>query len=314
MSSITLAGGPVSWGVDFAGDPGNPPYTDVLDGIERAGLTHLELGPVGYLPPDALATRPLDAVGTFVFDDFHRAAPHVLQATDAALGAIAAAGGTLLILIDRPSDIRAVTAGQADRAPRLGRPAFTRMADTFLRAAERAHTRGIRPVLHPHAGGYVEFEDEIDRLLEATGVGLCLDTGHALYAGSDPAELIRRHASRLEHLHLKDLREHAVSPFWDAVRAGAFCPIGDGLLDLRSLQVALEATAYRGFATVEQDRRPGSPGDPVEDLVKSVGRVRAAGIGAAQEPPDLQGLPTAGTAGGNAGGTDSPTPLGDGRT
>lgn len=280
MSPIRLAGGPVSWGVDFAAAPGNPPYGEVLEGIAAAGLEWLELGPVGYLPPQAPAWHGLSAVGTFVFDDFHRADAAVLDATDAALDAIAAAGGTLLVLIDRPCAERAATAGRSDLAPRLREHQWTRMRDSFRRAAEHAAARGIRPVVHPHAGGYVEFEDEIEALLAATDLGLCLDTGHALYAGADPAELIRRHAARLEHVHLKDVAEPIRARglgFWDAVAAGVFCPVGDGMLELAPLREALDG--YDGFATVEQDRRPGSPGTPAGDLRRSVERLRTAGIG-----------------------------------
>ena len=57
MSVIHLAGGPVSWGVDFADTPGNPAPDTVLDGIAAAGLCWTELGPVGYLPPDPGAAR-----------------------------------------------------------------------------------------------------------------------------------------------------------------------------------------------------------------------------------------------------------------
>ena len=144
-------------------------------------------------------------------------------------------------------------------------------------AGERAAARGIRAVIHPHAGGFIEFEDEIERVLDETDLGFCLDTGHALYAGSDPVTLIHRYRARLDHVHVKD-----ISPgprpdnFWDAVEAGAFCPIGDGLLDLDALKQAL--TGYDGFATIEQDRRAGSPGSPGEDLRRSVERAIAAGL------------------------------------
>src|SRR3954464_11605811 len=100
---IRLAGGPVSWGVDFADAPGNPPYDEVLAGIAASGLRWLELGPVGSLPPRALAAHGLRAVGTFVFDAFHAASgddaraerevARVLAAVDAALAAIAEGGG-----------------------------------------------------------------------------------------------------------------------------------------------------------------------------------------------------------------------------
>src|SRR5688572_13792200 len=132
MLDIRLAGGPVSWGVDFAGSPSNPPHADVLDAIARSGLRWLELGPVGYLPTDpaaaqaALMSRGLGAVGTFVFEDFHSpaATTAVLAATAAALDAITATGGALLVLIDRPSPARAATAGRPGSAPRLDGPAW----------------------------------------------------------------------------------------------------------------------------------------------------------------------------------------------
>src|SRR3954468_13610615 len=98
---IRLAGGPVSWGVDFADAPGNPPHEDVLAGIAAAGLRWMELGPVGYVPPAAPAEHGLRAVGTFVFDAFASGNDAVLVAVDAALDAIVAAGGSLLVLIDR---------------------------------------------------------------------------------------------------------------------------------------------------------------------------------------------------------------------
>lgn len=277
---IELAGGPVSWGVDFADDPGNPPYGEVLAGIAGAGLSWMELGPVGYVPPAAPAEHGLRVVGTFVFDAFAggdgEARGSVLAAVDAALGAIAAAHGRLLVLIDRPSPARANTAGRSDAAPRMRDPAP--MLDLLREAGDRAAKRDVRAVVHPHAGGYIEYEDEIESVLESTGLGLCLDTAHALYAGSDPAALIRRYRGRLHHLHLKDLSP-APRPlnFWDAVRAGAFCPIGDGMLNLDEIREALGG--YDGFATVEQDRRADSPGSPAEDLKRSVERLRAAGFG-----------------------------------
>jgi inosose dehydratase len=285
MCAIRLAGGPVSWGVDFADAPGNPPPEVVLGGIAGAGLRWLELGPAGYLPGGRAALRScgLSAVGTFVFADFHRADAELARAATDALDAIVAAGGTLLVLIDRPSPARAATAGRSGAAPRLDSAGWTGMRDRLRRAAAQAAARGVRAVVHPHAGGYLEFADEVDRLLAEVGpeeLGLCLDTGHALYAGDDPAALVRRHASRLEHLHIKDLAGPAGGQgFWEAVAAGVFCPVGDGLLRLDELREALADAGYAGFATVEQDRRPGTAGDPAADLRRSVERLRAAGIG-----------------------------------
>jgi inosose dehydratase len=293
VAPIELAAGPVSWGVDFADGPDNPPYAEVLDGIARAGVECLELGPVGYLPSDPetvrreLGARRLSSVGTFVFDDLHRpdAAARVREAAERALDAIVATEGRLLVVIDRPDAARAATAGRADAAVPLDGRAWDAMVDTVRRVAERAAERGVRAVFHPHAGSHVEFENEIERLVEHVPrdeLGLCLDTGHALYAGDDPAALIQRHRDRIEHLHLKDVSKDASTrphDFWSAVASGVFCPIGTGMLDIGSVRDALAAIGYDGFATVEQDRRTDTAGTPADDLRLSVAHLRAAGVG-----------------------------------
>ena len=292
--AIELAGGPVSWGVDFAGDPGNPPYEDVLSGIAGAGLRWIELGPVGYLPPRRAALQPhgLRSAAGFVFEPLHDPAARttVLRAARLALAAIAATGGRFLVVIDRPGAERAPTAGRPVAAERLDAARRAHLAAAVRAIAELAGAHGVRAVFHPHAGSFVEFEDEIERLLADVGadvLGLCLDTGHALYAGADPAALVARHADRLEHLHVKDVSAPRLAAahadgldFWAAVAQGVFCPVGDGGLDLAALRGALSAAGYAGLATVEQDRRPGSPGRPEDDLRRSVRRLRAAGIGA----------------------------------
>lgn len=293
MSGVELAGAPVSWGVDFADDPRNPPPSQVLDGIAAAGLEWMELGPVGYLPAsaDVLAERRLRSVGTFVFDDLHDASREraVLAAAHDALAALVTFGGRLLVLIDRPCEARVLTAGRSADALRLGARAWGAMVGTIRRVAEIAAGVGVRVVVHPHAGGYVEFADEMDQLLAdipADEAGLCLDTGHALYAGLDPLALVHEHAERLEHLHIKDVDSgrHADAmrqgaDFWTTMSRGVFCPAGDGVLDLDGLADGLRKAGYRGYATLEQDRRPESPGTPLENLRRSVARVRASGIG-----------------------------------
>lgn len=128
MSStqVRLATGPVSWGVDFADAPANPPWSAILDDAET-GLGALELGPVGYLPEERttlrgqLSRRHLTAVGSFVFEDLHDLAAHkeILAVSERACRTIAAAGGKILVIVDRVSDERSATFGRADEARRL---------------------------------------------------------------------------------------------------------------------------------------------------------------------------------------------------
>jgi inosose dehydratase len=284
MSKIKLATGPVTWGVDFADAPTNPPWQEVLDDIERSGVGALELGPVGYLPeqPDALrealSSRKLTAVGSFVFDVLHdpACADDIVETTRRACRAIAAAGGSVLVIIDKPGPERVATAGRSEVARRLPHAAWVAMLDTIARVAEVAREHGLKPAVHPHAGGYVEFDDEIDRIAADTDLDLCLDTGHLAYAGGDPVATLARFAPRLAHLHFKDIdgdvlaavREQGLD-FWTALAKGIFCPLGQGVVDFPAVLAELERQGYDGFATIEQDRVPGD-GTPLDDLRESL--------------------------------------------
>lgn len=287
MSAIRLATGPVTWGVDFADAPGNPPWEHVLDEIAASGIGALELGPVGYLPEDpaalreALDSRGLTAVGSFVFDDFHDPSrgPQLAAATERAARAVAAAGGTVLLLIDRPAPERAATTGRSLDARRLDDRQWTAMLDAIRRCAAVGEDHALRPAFHPHAGSYVEYEDEIERLLDDSDLALCLDTGHAAYAGIDAERALVAYGQRLAHVHLKDVRADVVERglgFWAALEAGVFCPLGEGVVDLPAVLAALDEVGYEGYATIEQDRVPGS-GSPLDDLAASLRVLSAAG-------------------------------------
>jgi inosose dehydratase len=287
MSAIRLATGPVTWGVDFADAPGNPPWEHVLDEIAASGIGALELGPVGYLPEDpaalreALDSRGLTAVGSFVFDAFHDPSrgPQLAAATERAARAIAAAGGEVLLLIDRPAPERAATAGRALDARRLDDREWSAMLDAVRRCVAIAEDHGLRPAFHPHAGSYVEYEDEIERLLDDSDLALCLDTGHAAYAGIEAERALVAYGPRIAHVHLKDVRADVVERglgFWAALEAGVFCPLGEGVVDLPAVLAALGDVGYEGYATIEQDRIPGS-GSPLDDLAASLQVLSAAG-------------------------------------
>jgi inosose dehydratase len=292
MAGFALATGPVSWGVDFADAPGNPPWPLVLDEIASSGIGALELGPVGYLPEDpgalrdALRRRGLVAVGSFVFEAFHdgaRAAA-IEALTVRASRAVAAAGGAVIVLIDRPGAERAATAGRSQAARRLDRGRWSVLVGGLRRAAAVADAHGLRAVVHPHAGGFLEFDDEIERLLQDSDLDLCVDTGHAAYAGIAAERLIERCGERLGHVHLKDLRGDVLArvraerlDFWDAIGEGVFCPLGEGDVDLPAVLGALDAAGYAGYATIEQDRVAGC-GSPLADLAASRRVLASAGL------------------------------------
>jgi sugar phosphate isomerase/epimerase len=99
--------------------------------------------------------------------------------------------------------------------------------------------------------------------MDATGpeVGLLLDTGHARFAGADPAGLARRYASRIGHLHAKDVRaevaERAERGGWSFLRAvveGVFTVPGDGCVSFD--RVFQELRDYSGWVVLEAEQDP----------------------------------------------------------
>jgi inosose dehydratase len=114
-------------------------------------------------------------------------------------------------------------------------------------------------------GTVVETAAEIDRLMAVTGpaVGLLLDTGHLTYAGGDVLAVARRHAARLAHVHMKDVRPAMLTrarardlSFLDAVVDGVFTVPGDGGVDYPPLLAALDAGDYAGWLVVEAEQDP----------------------------------------------------------
>ena len=270
---LLIGNAPCSWGVEFAPDPRNPPWEKVLDEAKAAGYRGIELGPVGFMPEDpevlgaALAEREMSLIGGVVFRPFHNPDKwdEVLGATRRTAAALTAHGAPRIILIDSIAPQRAPTAGRPDEAQRLTGSDLAAFLDRLATGARIAREEyGLEATIHPHAGGYIDFEDEIERLLDEVDphlLGLCLDTGHSVYAGFDPVAFYRRHADRVSYLHFKDIdpdvKARAVANranYYQACGEGLFCKLGEGAVDFIGLRSALDETGYCGWVTVEQDR------------------------------------------------------------
>jgi inosose dehydratase len=283
----------VSWGV-YEADRPNPPFGVVLDAIAQAGYEGTELGPYGYLPttPDALdrelKARRLALGSSFVALPLEDAARRV-QSVDHALAVarlLQTQGVGELILADDEDPARARIAGRvpADGSAGWSEQAW-REAVATLHAVARAlrDVLGMRAVVHHHAGTFVETPPEIERLLEQTDpemIGLLLDTGHAVYGGGDPLEIVMRHGSRIRYLHLKDAQRAELervratdTPMQEAWGRGVFCSLGEGVVDFARLIETLRGRGYAGWLIVEQDVVPDAQGrlrpDPFESARRS---------------------------------------------
>ena len=306
--SITITTAPCCWGVDDVRNPHLPAWERVLDEAAAAGYGGLELGPYGYMPLNgprvgaALAERHLTIVAGTIFDDLVSPANRdtLLRQTDEicafikSLPEIAPAPGQrfaapFLTVMDWGHDARDYAAGHADRAPRLSEAAWAGMVANIRAIAELARDRhGVRAVIHPHAGGYIEFADEIARIAADVAddvAGFCLDTGHTFYAGMDPVATLERYADRLDYIHFKDIDAAVFATvmgerirFFDACAKGVMCPIGRGIIEYPAIRQLLTRIGYAGFITVEQERDPRHAGGSLADVQASRDYLRGIGF------------------------------------
>jgi inosose dehydratase len=280
MTEMRIASAPVSFGVDevLVDDAWMPDPDDMLDWMVDIGFDGTELGSPGYLGDgpvvhERLSGRGLELVGAFLPQHFSRneKADEDRTFLDDALALIATAApdgsrpfAVLSDHFDEP-DRRAFSGRIAEHPETwLGPERFQALVDNLHRAAERCRKAGFEPVLHPHAGTYVETADEIARVMDAIDpaiVGLCLDTGHFRFGGADPVQAARDYREVIRHVHIKDCR----TAIMDGVRAeglgleealarGVFCPLGDGDSGIDEVIAQLRANDYHGWLVIEQDQ------------------------------------------------------------
>ena len=196
----------------------------------------------------------LKALGAFVPVLLHRADHDPLPEVEAILDAYVVTGASTIIFA-------ALSGGQGyDDRPVLSEAEWDLFFANLDRLVQAARSRGINPTLHHHMGTMIQTAEEIDRLLERSDIGLCLDTGHATIAGIDPVQLAKKHASRVNFVHLKDI-DNAVARrvqdrellYMDALGQGIFKILGQGDAGIEQLVRTLEDAGYNGWYVMEQD-------------------------------------------------------------
>jgi inosose dehydratase len=294
--TIAIGNAPCSWGVEFADDARNPPWRQVLADCAAAGYRGIELGPIGYMPEDpavlsdALAAHDLTLIGGVVFRPFHDPAKweEVQDAATRTCKALAAHGARHLVLIDSISPRRAPTAGRPADAEQMDQAEWASFRDRIAEVARMGtEGYGLTVGIHAHAAGFIDFEPELERLLDEVPeavLKICFDTGHHSYAGYDPVAFMRRHIGRISYTHFKDIdptvKADAIARgtgFYEACGQGIFCNLGTGDVDFPAVRQVLLDAGFAGWCTVEQDCDPTLDGSPVEDARKN--RAYLASIG-----------------------------------
>jgi inosose dehydratase len=177
-----------------------------------------------------------------------------------------AMGASVVVVAECGRSVQQTPLPVSAARPRFDEPEWQRLIAGLHDIGAIARDEGMTNVYHPHMGTGIQSAEEIDRLMAATDpvlVSLLLDTGHAMFDGHDSRRIIRAHASRIRHVHLKDVRSRvarkAIANEWSfeqAVRAGVFTVPGDGDVDMRGVVADLEEAGYSGWMVVEAEQDP----------------------------------------------------------
>jgi sugar phosphate isomerase/epimerase len=132
----------------------------------------------------------------------------------------------------------------------------------------------IRLALHNNGPTNKEFPAPSDVLNAVKSldprVGCCLDVGAAMRATADPVASIRAAGPRLYQVHMKDVADHSPN--------SADVAVGEGVMPVRAVFMALAEMKYAGYVDLEYEA---TPEDPMPGVVKSFAFMRGviAGLG-----------------------------------
>lgn len=125
--------------------------------------------------------------------------------------------------------------------------AAERFAEGLFRVLPAAKRHGIILAIEPEpglliqsAGEYMAFKNRFFR--DEPMVRMNCDAGHLFCVGDDPAEVIRKHADQIAHVHLEDIGKNRVHQHLTP---------GRGVIDFTSIFAALRDVRYDGWMTVE---------------------------------------------------------------
>jgi len=266
-----LAIAPIAWTNDDLPELGGAtPLETCLAEMKLAGFAGTELG--GKFPRAAGALRTVLAKhglalasgwysGTLLDGDLETEKRQIA----AQLALFKAMGAPVIVYGETSRTVQSRRGAPLATRPRLTPEQFKPYGEKLTALARHCRSAGVDLTFHHHMGTAVETEEDVDRLMAATGedVGLLFDTGHITFAGGDALGMARRHAKRINHVHTKDIRrevlkglDFARTSFLDAVLAGVFTVPGDGMIDFGAVAGLLRDIGYQGWIVVEAEQDP----------------------------------------------------------
>ncbi len=136
--------------------------------------------------------------------------------------------------------------------------------DVLDRVEQKVKETGIRYAIHLHGPDMPLYPDATSIWNDVKDrdprLGICLDIGHDLRAGSDPIQDLKRYGKRVFDIHLKDVTE--------GTKAGHAIELGRGAIDFPRFVKMLRKVGYKGSLSLEYEK---DMTDPFIGIAESVG-------------------------------------------
>jgi inosose dehydratase len=269
--TVQLGIAPIAWSNDDLPQlGGDTPLETCLSESRAAGFSGTETG--GKFPLDPAVLGPILkkhelklVSGWFSGGLLEHSVEREIERLERQLATFAALGAPVMVYAETTGTVQNQQKIPVSQRPRIAARDFAAYGRKLTQVAEHLQRRGVPMAYHHHMGTIVENEIEIDLLMANSGpaVGLLIDTGHLTYAGGDVLSVTKRYASRVSHVHCKDVRRDVLTrarvedlSFLDAVLAGVFTVPGDGCIDFAAFARVLAEIGYNGWAVVEAEQDP----------------------------------------------------------
>jgi inosose dehydratase len=117
------------------------------------------------------------------------------------------------------------------------------------------HNHGPDNTLYPNATDIWNHIKDLD-----PKIGICIDIGHTLRDGADPAKDILKYGKRIYDVHIKDVDK--------ASKEGRTVEMGRGIIDIPAVVAALRKIKFTGSCSLEYEK---DAQDPLAGVAESIG-------------------------------------------
>ncbi len=269
--TVKLGINPLTWTNDDLPTLGaETPLETCLTEGRQAGFVGFELG--NKFPREASVLGPILAAhdvelvsGWYSCELLSRSVEEEIEAVQPHLTLLRELGANVMVLCEVTGCIHGEQNIPVHLRPQFPAERWQEYGKKLTEFARYTQSQGVQIAYHHHMGTVVETAEDIDNLMEHTGleVGLLLDTGHLTFAGADPVAVAKRWAHRLNHVHCKDVRKDVLADvknrktsFLDAVLCGVYTVPGDGCVDYPAVFTILKEQNYKGWLVVEAEQDP----------------------------------------------------------